>query len=81
MVAKHMLIHNRTGENQSAAKEIFILQDANVSHYLPTEIENLLICKRPGRGSGGDCNGQCHAGEQKILGSSWLVVPLMIHDD
>ncbi|RKU40671.1 hypothetical protein DL546_003055 [Coniochaeta pulveracea] len=23
------------------------------------------------RGSGGDCNGQCHVGEQKIHGSSW----------
>ncbi|KAF2000150.1 glycoside hydrolase family 18 protein, partial [Amniculicola lignicola CBS 123094] len=32
---------------------------------------NIYPSKCTWRGSGGDCNGQCHAGEQKIHGSSW----------
>jgi hypothetical protein len=81
MVAKHMLIHNRTAENQSAAKETSILQNAHVSQLSPGEVEHLLTYHLPGRGSGGDCNEQCHAGEQKIHGSSWLVVPIASRDD
>ncbi|KAH7073208.1 symbiotic chitinase [Paraphoma chrysanthemicola] len=32
---------------------------------------NVWPSKCTWRGSGGDCNGQCHPGEQKIHGSSW----------
>jgi hypothetical protein len=80
-VAKYVLIHDRAAENRSPAKATYGLQNAHVGQLEHSEVEYLLIYDRTGRGGGGDCNGQCHAGEQKIHGSSWLVAPLVSRHD
>ncbi|KAK2611936.1 hypothetical protein QQS21_002042 [Conoideocrella luteorostrata] len=43
-----------------------------------TQCGNIICCPKSSglrdctwRGSGGDCNGQCHGGEVKVTGSSW----------